>query len=294
MLLAAFGAAASLLFPAPVVAVASDGPWVAVAEGRSAHDCDRVSLWNVHRVAAFRVGRATTCSPGSKVTSVSVANDRVLWLHRGGGPAPRWTLWTATAKRRTPRLLARAADASTIVIGPGNYDRRQFSNPGDGDVLPYAVGAHVVVLKGDGSVSYRWTAPGAVTALGSDVALLLVAVADGRIFLLGEHGAVEATYAGTVTATRVFWSGLGVVARRAGSIVTQGGDCDRTIPLGAGERLLAAGGGMIAIGRAARIEVVPGCKGKPYSTVKGTVASLDNFRFTHASGRRVTSRVFDF
>jgi hypothetical protein len=73
----------------------------------------------------------------------------------------------------------------------------------------------------------------------------------------------------------------------------QGGDCDRSIPLAAGERLLAAGGGRYVIARGTRIEVLPGCLGGPVATATGTAASLDNYRFTVASGHRVTTRLLD-
>jgi hypothetical protein len=290
VLLGVLGAAVSLLFPAPVVAVASDGPWVGVAEGRSARDCDRVSVWDYRRPNAVRLGRATPCQPGSGVVAVSVARNRALWLHRSGGSKRTWTLWTATTKRVAPRLLARADAPGVIVIGPGNYDRRLFSNPGEGDVLPYAVGTNVVVLRADGSLSYRWTAPSPVTALASEPSLLLVGVHDGRVFLL-QGGDLGRTYPGTVAVRRVFFTSDGVLAQRGSSLQRQGGECERTISLAAGERLLAASGGRMVIGQRTRIDVLPGCRGGPVATATGTAASLDNSRFTVASGRRVTTRL---
>src|SRR3954454_1192843 len=235
-------------FAGPVVAVASDGPYVAAAEGKSATDCDRVSLWwtnTKHQTRVVRLGRATKCEPRSKIMALSVARTRALWLHRTGGTRPTWSVWTATTTSRMPRLLARATGSTgtpPIVIGPGNYDRRQ--GYGDGDVLPYAVGRNVVVLRADGATSYRWTAPSRVTALGSDPGLLLVAVADGRIFLLtiGETDGnkIVDVYPGTVPATHVF---EGPVAQRGSMLDLSQRDLDCTTrpAFGPGAKPLSAG-----------------------------------------------------
>jgi hypothetical protein len=281
-------------FSAPVVAVASDGPYIAAAEGKSGTDCDRVSLWWIntkHQTRVVRLGRATKCEAGSKITALSVARTRALWLHRTGGARPTWSAWTATTTRRTPRLLARATGTTgipPIVIGPGNYDRRQ--GYGDGDVLPYAVGRNVVVLRADGATQYRWTAPSRVTALGSNPGLLLVAVADGRIFVLtiGETDGnkVVDVYPGTVPASRVFDG----VAQRGSSLDLLHRDigCTTRPTFGPGDRLLSAGV-WLAIARDRRIDVTAKCGGKPITSVEGTAAAIDYQRFTYAHDRQVTT-----
>jgi hypothetical protein len=285
-------------FAGPVVAVASDGPYIAAAEGKSATDCDRVSVWwtnTKHQTRVVRLGRATKCEPGSRITALAVARTRALWLHRTGGARPVWSVWTATTTRATPRLLARATGstgAPPIVIGPGNYDRRLMY--GDGDVLPYAVGQRVVVLRADGSTSYRWTAPSRVTALGSNPGLLLVAVADGRIFLL-TIGATDGykvvdVYPGTVPATRVF---DGPVAQRGSSLDLLQRDlgCTTRPAFGPRAKLLSAGV-FLAIAHGTRIDVMASCGGKPITSVVGTAAAMDYLRFTYAHGRQVTTELF--
>jgi hypothetical protein len=280
----------TLTFPGQVVAVASDGPYVAVAEGRSAHDCDRVSVWDYRLRKAVRLGRSTRCEPGSRITAVSIARNRALWVHRSGGSPPRWTVWTATNKRPHPRLLASTTggilETPPIVTGPGNYDRRQAQSD---DVLPYAVGAKVVVLNADGSRSYQWTAPAPVTALGSDPGVLVAAVADGRIFIL-EGGKVTRTFPGTVPASRVFWD-LGVVAQRDRTVEIQGSLCTKQIALLPGQKLLASSGGRLAIASGTRVDVRPACAGRAFLRATGTAAALDNARFTIADGHRVTTRL---
>ena len=291
------GGVATHTFAGPVVAVASDGRYVAAAEGTSANDCDRVSLWWTNtqgQTSVVPLGRATRCEPGSTIAAVSVARTRALWLHRTGGARTTWSVWTATTTSRTPRLLARAtasAGPAPIVIGPGNYDRRQ--GYGNGDVLPYAVGRNVVVLRANGTTSYRWTAPSRVTALGSNPGLLLVAVADGRIFLLsiGETAGnkVLEVYPGSVAATRVF---NGPVAQRGSSLDLshRNLDCTTRPAFGPGSRLLGADVWLgIAHGR--RIDVTSMCGGKPVASVMGTAAALDYERFTYAHGRQVTTEL---
>jgi hypothetical protein len=287
-------------FAGPVVAVASDGRYVAAAEGTSATDCDRVSLWWINtqrQTRVVRLGRATKCEPGSRIAAVSVARTRALWLHRTGGVRRTWSVWTATTTSPTPRLLARATGSTgppPIVIGPGNYDRRQ--GYGDGDVLPYAVGQKVVVLRANGATSYRWTAPSRVTALGSNPGLLLVAVADGRIFLLaiGETAGnkVAEVYPGKVPASRVF---DGPVAQRGSSLDLLQRDlgCTTRPAFGPGARLLGAGV-WLAIAHGTRIDVTAMCGGKPIASVVGTAAAIDYERFTYSHGRQVTTELVSF
>lgn len=92
-------AAISLLMPSPVVAVASDGPYVAVAERRSLRDCDRVSIWITSQKRVVKLGRKTSCertSTGSGIGAVTIARNRALWVHYAGGNIREWSLWTAT------------------------------------------------------------------------------------------------------------------------------------------------------------------------------------------------------
>lgn len=288
-------AAVSLLLPSPVVAVASDGPYVAVAEGRGARDCDRVSIWITSQQRLVKLGRRTHCeatSTGSGIAAVTIARNRAVWLHYAGGNIREWSLWTATTTNRGPRRLAFATSGpdapSPIVIGGGDFDRRQGF---DDDVLPYAVGRKVVVLTAVGARSYTWDAPSRVTALDSDPGVLAVAVEDGRIFVL-EEGKVVRTFPGTTAATRVGIGVDGIAAQRGRNleVVSSDGGTQRRA-LRAGEQASFGSGWGAALLYRGRIRVVRLGDGTPVTSVAGSAAALDNSRFTYASGRRVTSRL---
>lgn len=298
MVAAIASAALSLLLPAPVVAVASDGPYVAVAEGRSARDCDRVSIWVTSQKRVVKLGRKTSCvttSTGTGIAGVTIARNRALWLHYAGGNTREWSLWTATTSARTPRRIAFATsepDATApIVIGGGDFDRRQ--GYGDGDVLPYAIGRTVVVLTAKGSRSYTWDAPSRVTALDSQPGILAVAVEDGRVFVL-EDGTVVHTYPGTSAATSVGFKSEGIAAQRSRTLEVVSADRGtETYPLRAGERAVFGSGWATALIHRGRIRVVglgSGPDGRAVANVVGTAAALDYSRFTYANGRRVTTR----
>jgi hypothetical protein len=293
-------AALSLLLPGPVVAVASDGPYVAVAEGRSARDCDRISIWITSQKRVVKLGRKTSCettSTGTGIASVTIARNRALWLHYTGGNIREWSLWTATTTVPAPRRLAFATGEpdgpAPIVIGGGDYDRRL--GYGDGDALPYAVGRKVVVLTATGARSYTWDAPSRVTALESEPGVVVVAVEDGRVFTL-EDGVVVSTYPGTTAATSVGFIGGGVATQRGRTLEVVSSDGGtKTSPLRVGERAVFGSGWSAALLHRGRIRVVrlgSGPGGPAVADVAGTAAALDGWRFTYANGRRVTTRLF--
>jgi hypothetical protein len=290
-------AAISLLLPGPVVAVASDGPYVAIAEGRSAHDCDRVSIWVTSLKRVVKLGRKTHCeitSTGNGIAGVTIARNRALWLHYAGGNIREWSLWTATTTSRTPRRLAFATSepdaAAPIVIGGGDMDRSQGAD-WDTDVLPYAVGQRVVVLTALGSRAYTWDAPSRVTALDSEPGLLAVAVEDGRIFVL-ERGEVVMEYPGTIAATSIGLRYDGIAAQRGRSLEIVSREAGTTRrQLRAGERAVF-GGSLVMLLYRGRIRVVGGVGGRTVADAAGTAATIDYNRFTYANGRRVTTRFF--
>jgi hypothetical protein len=288
--------ALSLLLPGPVVAVASDGAFVAVAEGRSARDCDRVSIWITSQQRVVKLGRKTSCettSTGTGIASVTIARNRALWLHYTGGNIREWSLWTASTTARAPRRLAFATSepdaAGPIVIGGGDYDRRQ--GYGESDVLPYAIGRKVVVLTSTGARSYSWDAPSRVTALDSEPGLLVVAVEDGRVFVL-EDGIVVSTYPGTTAAASVGVMAGGIAAQRGRSLEVSSSTLGaKTYPLRVGERAVFGSGWSAALVHRGRIRVVRLGTGQAVADVAGTAAALDQSRFTFANGRRVTTRL---
>lgn len=295
MVAAIAATALSILFPAPVVAVASDGPYIAVAEGRSAHDCDRVSIWVTQQKRVVKLGRKTSCeqtSTGSGIARLTVARDRALWLHYAGGNIREWSLWTATTTTRTPRRLAFATsepDApSPIVIGGGDADPEYAPS---GDVLPYAVGRRVVVLTSGGAQLFSWDAPARVTALDSEPRVLVVAVEDGRVFRLERGTILAKTFAGSVAATNVGIVGDGIGSQRGRTLELVSGAGTTSRLLRAGERAVFGSRFGAALLYRGRIQPTTSTGRASGPSVAGTAAALDNRRFTYASGRRVTSKL---
>lgn len=227
-------AAAAIAAPSPVAALALDTPLLAYASTNSAADCDRVRIWSRATRRTVALGRSTSCeqtSTGSGIAALSIAGNRVLWLHFAGGNIREWSLFTATTTARRPRRLrfvARDVDApAPIVLGEGDTTRY-------GDLLPYAVDREVVVLRPNGSRAFVWTAPSRVTAVGANWGGVAVAVEDGRVYVL-ENGVVETSSAGSPAASRVFVTGNGVAVQRGRTVELRTGSTTRrwTIPAGA-------------------------------------------------------------
>jgi hypothetical protein len=291
----------SLLMPARVVAVATEGQWTSIAQRAGAHDCDRVSIWSIK---LYRLGRGTSCTtPRHRIAALSEIDNRAVWLHVAGQATRTWTLWTATATSPSPKLLARIrapANASPpIVLGPGNMDRFQGTY-GEGDVLPYAIGKKVTVLNAKGQKvtflvkgkrSLSWAAPSNVVTFATYRGLLLVATADGTVvefvYAFGRVGGGWAEYArySGESVSRVAFDGLGVLIQRGRTVTSS--DCKLNLTLGVGEHLAGAGGGRMALLTGRTYRVIPGCGGTPVATGAATAFSLDSNHFVTASGQRV-------
>jgi hypothetical protein len=228
--------------PAPVTALAMDGRLVAYAADRSIGDCDRIRIWNLTTRAVTRLGRTMPCDEGSTgtgIAAVSMAGNRVLWLHYTGGNFREWRLFTATTTRPLPRQLAfelREADApSPLVLGPGDASSL-------GDILPYALGDTVVALRNNGSRRFSWRAPARVTALAALDGELAVASQGGEVTILDAGGDVvrRERLAGEIEAVRL--TGAGVLVQRGRTLELRRGGSSRTWPLPARARLRDAVG----------------------------------------------------
>lgn len=205
-------AVATITSPAPVQALALDTPLLAYASGEARGDCDRIRIWSRTTGRTVRLGRTTHCeetSTGRGIGRVSIAGNRVLWLHYVGGNIREWSLFTATTTAPRPRRLrfiASDVDAPTpIVLGEGDTTRY-------GELLPYAVDRQVVVLRPNGSRAFVWTAPTRVTAVGANWGGVAVALQDSRIFVL-EHGSVADQTKLPSGASAVFLTGNGIAAQ---------------------------------------------------------------------------------
>ena len=244
--LAASASAATVASPGTVSALAADGERVAYASGRSRTDCDRVRLWTPRTGRVVRLGRTTPCvqtSTGTGIASVAIAGTRVLWLHYTGGNIREWSLFTATTTRPVPRRLAFvSADVDApapIVVGAGDASRF-------GDLLPYAVGRTVTVLRANGARRFSWTAPARVTALSAMDGELVVGMEDGRVTGLDASGTVIATARFAATPIDVVrLTGAAFVVQQGRTVTFQGGGAPRTRVLATGSRVEDAAGSRV-------------------------------------------------
>lgn len=238
------GAVRTVTAPAPVSALAADGPRVAYATGRSASDCNRVFVWNLSTRGVSKLGRKTHCertSTGNAISGIAIAGNRVLWAHYVGGNTRDWSLWTATTSRPAPTLLGSATvaadDSAPILVGSGN-------TRGADDLLSYAVRNEVTGLRSTGARAFRWRSTSTVTAIASDGGRVAVGRADGTVVLLSEFGVVydvffEGQGASPVTALALS-SGRLYVQRGNKLIFSPGDEPDRTFTLPSGSRLVDA------------------------------------------------------
>ena len=272
--------------PGPVQGLAFDSPLVAFAAGRSRRDCDRVRIWSRSTGRTVRLERTTSCertSTGTGVAAVSIAGNRVLWLHFTGGNIREWSLFTATTTARRPRRLrfvARDVDSvAPIVLGEG--DATRF-----GDLLPYAVDREVVVLRPNGSRAFAWTAPSRVTAVGANAGGVAVAVEGGRVFVF-DDGVLERSWTGAPAASAVFVTGNSVVAQRGRTIELDTGTVPRRWTIPAGARLRDAegmGAVYVAAGRAKLLDLGDG---RARDLGPATDVQMEGSTVAIASGRTI-------
>jgi hypothetical protein len=287
-LLAIVATVLTIQSPARVQALGADGTRVAYAAGFSSGDCNRVYVWNLLTRKTVKLGRKTHCqqtSTGNRISAVSLAGTRALWLQFQGGNRREYTLWTATPTRPAPILIRSIEvdvdDPAPIVIGEGDASR-------NGDILPYATGATVTALRANGSRALRWEAPARVTALAATGGELAVGSADGSVTVLDSRGRLLRSTPGTVTPSAVAVTGSGVVVQRGRTLEHL--STGRTFLLPAGARLQDAAGPAAAYelrGVVYRLDLLTG---RRTVLARGTYAQLEPGRTITASGRVVTAR----
>lgn len=291
VLVPASGAAAvrTITAPAPVTALAADGPRVAYATGFAARDCNRVYVWQPATGKIAKLGRKTHCvrtSTGNAIAAVSIAGARVLWLHYVGGNVREWSLWTATPARPAPvrlRLVSREADAPPpIVLGEGDVSRL-------GDILPYALDRTVIALRSNGSRRYSWLAPARVVALHASGGELAVATEGGVVTVLDAGGRVlrRESFGAEIQVVRITGDSLAVQHGR--TLELRGGRI-AMYSLVAGARLADVDGARAAIVRAGKVSTFDLDEGFGRVVASGSHAQLEGSALVIASGRSVSAR----
>src|SRR5947208_13040849 len=117
-----------------VLALGLSGADVVFASAATGERCPALTIWHTDLRFDRRFSTGRDCpatSTGSGIAAVAEAQGRVLWLSYAGGNDRDWTLYTASERARTPRLLRFVTvDVSApppIVVG--DADER---------LLPYA------------------------------------------------------------------------------------------------------------------------------------------------------------
>jgi hypothetical protein len=226
---------------APVTALDATAGAIATALAWTPRGCESVVLWQPDLFArrTFRApGPCPRTSTGRGIAAVATSSDRVVWLAYAGGNSREWTLWTATPTARAARRLRFArgdVDApSPIVLGNGGEQG-----------IPYAVGAHVIVIGPSGKRVLSWQAPARVVALEQGANSVGVLVATGNLFVVGLDSGLVAEHdspPGEVRAFRIASVGVIVETRRGIEIRTAPG---ARLPVPAGARLVGFADGQL-------------------------------------------------
>jgi hypothetical protein len=266
----------SLTAPAPVTALAADGARVAFASG-----CE-LRLWTPPARHAPRLGSlpCPRTSTGSGIAAVSLAGNRALWVHYTGGNIREWSLWTATPTSRPKRVRFVAQDVDLpppIMLGEGDTSRF-------GDLLPYAVGDEVIVLRADGSRRFAWRAPGRVLDLSANGGELAVLSADGTLTLLDGTGSVF-DRGSVVGASAMRITGNATVLQVGRTLRVDG---VRDLPLPARARLADGAGTRVVYVADGAVHLLDFQTNADRVIARGALAQLELRRLTIAGGRRVT------
>jgi hypothetical protein len=286
--LTAPGTIGALAFETPPQIRGSARQQLAYVVDRSGSDCDRVRIWSRASRRSVRMGRSTPCdetSTGRGISSLSLAGNRVLWLHFAGGNIREWSLFTATTAAPRPRRLrslARDVDADApIVLGEGEWTR-------DSALLPYAVEREVIVLHSSGARAFRWEAPARVTALGAKDGGLAVALDDGRIVVLSLLlKGPESSWAGSPAADAVFLTGSGVAAQRGRTVEMRTGSETRRWLLPPDGHLSDADGYRAVYVSRGRVKLLHLDSGRTRDLGPGSNAELEYSTVAIAAGRHV-------
>ncbi len=274
---------ASIVPRSTVTALAADAGDVAFSAARNRVDCDRVFIWQKMSGRTFQLGKHQRCAVhAATVESVAVSGGRALWLTSTAGKTVDWQLWTATATKRTPRLLQfesrQPTDPEPIVVGSAG-----------GGLLPYAVDTVLTTLKANGSTAFSWTAPTPVVALAAADGRVAVAEAQ-KVTVLDAHGGIVSVdiYASEISAVAFVPKGL-LVQRGAVLEMRRGTDAHE-FPTTADALLADAGGNWTAWLDGKLVHVLHLPDGVQKATYAGSLAAFAGNRLYIANGRTITVR----
>jgi Tol biopolymer transport system component len=248
--------------------MAADGDRAAMVINYAHTGCAAVEVWDAKHARVFRVKAPCGFGPSSRedTSGVTLAGDRVAWLHTEGGNTTDTNLDTTTlARGKTVSVAQGGLDDNGAGIAPESpagdgsllaftFDHHCDSGNGEpqdecpaGKKTGYVIAAAVWRVGGDGKCPNHTPKGGGcsqVASAGSELTVL--AVDAGRIVVrtetgvevLSEQGALLRTFG--VKARTAALSGNRLAVRTAGAIElydASSGQLTATVPAAAGVKL---------------------------------------------------------
>ncbi len=221
---------------APILGVAAAGSFVGSTLDQGAVECWHAELWNAAANKATHLGKKVACVASGGIRGPALLGNRALWATNIGGNLRDWTVWTATTTSPTPKALATinavdAADPDPVVIGAAGVG-----------IVAYAVGKAVTGLRANGSTAWKWTAPAAVSQIGSGdafgqgIEVTEVFTADGAATAIDGAGTVAVK--GNQGGATAFCISAGQLIGIKGATLVLAGNTPKLFPLPANARLV--------------------------------------------------------
>ena len=248
--------------------LAADGDRAAMVINYAHTGCAAVEVWDAKHARVFRVKAPCSYGPSSRedTSGVTLAGDRVAWLHTEGGNTTNTSLDTTTLARGKTVSVAQgglddngagiapespAGDGSLLAFTFDHHCDEGNGEPEDecppGKKTGYIIAASVWRIGGQGKCpNYGRKGGGCSQVAGAASELTVLAVDAGRIVvrtetgveILSEQGALLRTFG--VKARAAALSGNRLALRTPGAIElydATSGQLTATVPAGAGVRL---------------------------------------------------------
>ena len=267
-------------------ALAADGTDTSFATLATVGDCDRVFVWQALTKHVVQLGKKQRCKTKTlPIGSLAITKGRALWLTATSGPLSTVRLWTATAKRPTPRQV----DTATRDIASNDPQPILVGTAGGG-LLPYAEDTAVTILGSDGKVVGTYTATSHVVALAARAGQVAVAQDGNRVTVIDSKGNVLSVDLYSTPVTAVAMTSKGLLVQRGTTLeLRRGADArySTTSPTGV---LADADSRWAAWTDGKSVHVIRLTDNTVVGTYPGTAAALAGSTLYVANGKTITIR----